>query len=422
MATFKGMIRPCDKRKDGTWNVKIRVTHNRETKFMSTPFYVNEDQITRGCRIKDNVILDKIDARIIELRDAVNKIGFIVDGISVDHLIRLLDKSPEKICFFDFADRHIQNLEKKNRLMTARSRRVAINSLKRFVGKNHLYFSDITADLMLSYYNRISSDLRPGTANEYMTCIKVIYKEAQVQLNDDDAGIIIAKHGVFKKIKMDHNIEYEPKALKSVADMQKVIDAPYTGSWCYDFAKDMFILSFLMFGINPKDLFFAEKSQVEDGIFHYRRSKVRNKVGKNASMQIKLNEVSKIILDKYSGDPKYLIDFQGHSRRTTGVSYIHAAFQDAGIEPHDYKVRSGHGRGEYCFYSARHSMASFARNDCGIDFITVAQMLVHSIPQSLQTTDIYIARSYEILWEANEKLYNLFDWSFYLNQRPRQEE
>lgn len=33
MATFKALIRKGEKRADGTWNVKIRVTHNREYKY-----------------------------------------------------------------------------------------------------------------------------------------------------------------------------------------------------------------------------------------------------------------------------------------------------------------------------------------------------------------------------------------------------
>ena len=41
MATFKAEVYKHQKRSDGTWNVKIRVTHNRQKKYLSTPIYVS---------------------------------------------------------------------------------------------------------------------------------------------------------------------------------------------------------------------------------------------------------------------------------------------------------------------------------------------------------------------------------------------
>ena len=89
------------------------------------------------------------------------------------------------------------------------------------------------------------------------------------------------------------------------------------------------------------------------------------------------------------------------------VSRMDKIFQSAGIDT------------KYVFYSARHSMASFARNICGVDFMTVNDMLNHSVPQSLSTTDTYIRHDYTHIWEANEKLLSLFDWTFYLNQEGK---
>lgn len=48
MATFKAEVYKHQKRSDGTWNVKIRVTHNRQKKYLSTPIYVKQDDITRS--------------------------------------------------------------------------------------------------------------------------------------------------------------------------------------------------------------------------------------------------------------------------------------------------------------------------------------------------------------------------------------
>ena len=62
-------------------------------------------------------------------------------------------------------------------------------------------------------------------------------------------------------------------------------------------------------------------------------------------------------------------------------------------------------------------MATFARNICGIDKATVHEMLNHASSKDFAMTDVYLRRDYSHLWEANDKLLSLFDWSFYLNQR-----
>ena len=66
--------------------------------------------------------------------------------------------------------------------------------------------------------------------------------------------------------------------------------------------------------------------------------------------------------------------------------------------------------------TSRHTMASLERNEFGIDFMIVHEMLNHFAPNGFSTTDVYIKKDYKKLWEANEKLMGLFNWSFYLNQ------
>lgn len=45
MATFKAEIQ--NKRQDGTYNIRIRVTHNRVVRRLSTNIYVTAEDLTR---------------------------------------------------------------------------------------------------------------------------------------------------------------------------------------------------------------------------------------------------------------------------------------------------------------------------------------------------------------------------------------
>ncbi len=415
MPTFKGLILPSNRKQDGTWNVKIRVTHGGKSRFLPTPFYVTQDQLTRGYKIKDAKINDKIDEKIRAYRNAVANIGFVAANLDIDHLVRIIQNQETPIDFFVFADNYIKKLTANKRNGTARAYNTAINSLKDYNKNRPLYFAQINARYMYDYFCSIQ-DMKANTIRSYISAISRIYNAAQLHYNDDDANVILVKHGVFKLIDLPQ-MEFNGDVAFTIEQMQAIIDTPYTGTWTYDFSKDLFILSFVCFGINPTDLLYAKKNQCKDGIFTYHRKKVANRTGRDAEMKIKLPEVAQIILNKYSGDKEYLIDFRGHSRRTDVCRYIHATFQNAGLEKGGLLERIGHHKGEYVFYTARHTMATLARNECGVEYMTVHQMLSHATPNNFKTTDVYIQRDYSLLWEANEKLLALFDWTFYLNQR-----
>ena len=416
MATFKAVVLSDYKRNDGTYNVKIRVTHNRKTRYISTPFYVNQEQVTRTFKIKDALINEKLDEKIIEFRRKTDEIGFLADRMDIEHLLEIINRKQESIDFIKYMERYCDKIEKEGRNGTAFTYRVALNSIKRYNKFKSLPFSIITKQWMNGYWESLSN-LKSNTKRSYILAIKAAYKHAQRELNNDDAGIIIARHGVFDMIVMPQIEGANDLAFENVSDMQAVIDVPYCGTWAFDFAKDMFIFSFVCLGINLADICSLTKDNYKDGVLTYRRKKVSRILGAGAEMKILVPEVGRIIIDKYSGDKKWLIDFGNHPRDQHIGRYIHNTFQKAGLEKEgNYLARAGHYKGVYVFYSARHSMATFARNVCGIDKLTVHEMLNHATPSDMKTTDVYLRRDYSHLWEANEKLMALFDWSFYTKQ------
>lgn len=420
MATFKAVVLPNQRKQDGTYNVKIRVTHNRQARYIATPFYVTSNQLTRNMKIKDTFILDKTQEKISELRRAADEIGFLAEDMSVEHFVKLLTNRPSKVDFIAYMENYAKQIGKERGNRTEQAYMVVVRSLRRFTKGKPLFFQDITKRVMADYWAFIGN-LKPNTRASYIFDIKAAYKRAQREFNNDDAGTIIVRHGVFDLIELPRQEAANEMAFETVEQMQAVIDSPYYGTWLYDFVKDLFVLSFVLFGTNLADLVNLRKEDYKDGILTYRRKKVVRRLGPDAEIKIQVPEVAKIIFEKYDGDPKYLIDFRGHPRTPYLGRYIHATFQKAGLEPwsETYYERAGHrkGEGKYVFYSARHSMATFARNVCKIDKATVHEMLNHASTSSMHNTDVYLRRDYTHLWEANEKLLALFDWSFYEKQK-----
>ena len=48
LCTVKAVILPSARRSDGTWNVKVRITYNRRSRWLPTPVYVTAAQLTRS--------------------------------------------------------------------------------------------------------------------------------------------------------------------------------------------------------------------------------------------------------------------------------------------------------------------------------------------------------------------------------------
>ena len=58
-------------------------------------------------------------------------------------------------------------------------------------------------------------------------------------------------------------------------------------------------------------------------------------------------------------------------------------------------------------YYARHSWATIARNECGVPKDVVHEALNHASRGSERVTDIYLARDWSRVWEANRMVLDL---------------
>ena len=70
MATVKIVILKHQKRDDGTWNVKIRITHERQSSYIATSHYVGIDLINKKTfelKERNNPIYDMVMMDILKI-------------------------------------------------------------------------------------------------------------------------------------------------------------------------------------------------------------------------------------------------------------------------------------------------------------------------------------------------------------------
>lgn len=432
MATFKTLILPTKKRADGTYNVKIRITHNQKVKYISTPFYVDaKDLIKRKkngkeeIKIRNQSVLDKTDEIILGYKKRIVSFGMGVDSWDVDRLAANLTASPETFTldFMKYGIEHGERLISQGKESTGKSYIIAMNSLKRFLGREHMDVSEITVGFLKAYEKFLreepvykgkrSGESVPTAARKkgrafslYMSKIKFLLEQAKNEFNDEERGIINIPYSPFARYTIPAPDPSEHRVL-TIEQIQSIIDLPYRkhvrrGLSEYNTAKDLFVMSFALMGINTADLYDSE-TRIEGDILSYNRKKTRTRRKDKAEMKVRLEPEIMGLVAKYRGEDKAFM-FSEHYATFVNMNKI----INHGLK----KIGKEIGVPGLNFYYARHSMASICANKLGVDIARVDEMLNHSDPK-LSLARVYIEKDFTPLWEANRKMLDLFDWSFY---------
>ncbi len=156
----------------------------------------------------------------------------------------------------------------------------------------------------------------------------------------------------------------------------------------------MFILSFFLVGMNAVDLYNC--TEYKDGRITYERTKTRTRRSDKALISVKVPDMAKPLFEKYFDEKSENVF------RFWRMYADHGTF-NAALNKGLKQVGEEVGVKGLTFYAARHSWATIAVNDCGIDKWTVHLALNHVDPATA-ITDIYIKKSWKPVDEANGKV------------------
>lgn len=416
MATFRLNISPR-LRSDGTRNVRIRVTHHRVAMYLSTAHYVESANITKSGKIKDESVLDAVDATIKEMRRAVNRLGFAADGLTCDELCRYLKieiaKKDFRLPFIEYGEKKIE----AKKASTAGTYRITFAAIRRYTGGRDPDISEITVAWLRGFVDFLNMEAKAAgrpqngrATTHYPADIRHIFRLAREEFNDEDIGSIRIKHNPFTKFKVGkpklgahRNIPRE--MIQALIDLPRYENPVAAGRGEFDtrnVARDFFLISFCLMGINAADLYEARK--LKGDILEYNRKKTRDRREDRALMRIKVPEQILPLIKRYRSGPKSPDLLRITSHYSSPESFNQALA--TGLR----RIRKEKGWDDFDFYSARHSWATLALNECGIDKYTVHAALTH-VDKATAVTDIYIEKDFRLFWAANEKVLELFDWT-----------
>ena len=89
MLTIAPVVFSHHRRKDGTYNVKIRVTWKGVNKYIATNLWCSKDDLTRSLKIKTPAIVDAAARLVKELRDSVTDLSpALMENLTADDIVR----------------------------------------------------------------------------------------------------------------------------------------------------------------------------------------------------------------------------------------------------------------------------------------------------------------------------------------------
>ena len=415
MLTIKAEIKRSELKVDGTYNVKIRFTLDRKVKRLSTNLFVTQQDLTKSLKFKeDTSIKREIDRLVLYYREQCLKLQLDQNHYSLDEIIEFLNGEQEKqqtIDFIKFSREWIASTTIKG----APNYTTAINALVRFVGKEELDINLITLDFLEQFKafligerdartKKLMQQGKRVTSNRtlslYLVSIKKLFSEAKRKFNKKDKNLILIPNSPFEDFKIPKQEATRKRAI-SADIIKKVWKLPYKDmkkgykSTCrYNLAKDCFILSFCLIGINSADLYNATKMRGNTIIYNRTKTKARRLDG--AKMMVDIPKIVQPLIDKYKDSTgKRLFNFyQYYGDEKTFNKAINSGLKEIGsiLEVDDLE-----------YYAARHSWATIALNKVGIDKYIVHAALNH-IDDSMKVTDIYIERDFVNENKANAKV------------------
>lgn len=420
--TFKIYLK---KKANKKYSVYIQAIHNRKVKYIKNGVSIDENQINKKGEIKDKEIKNSVEAQIRIYEQKVCKLGIKANSMTCDEIVTYIQKEDEKevqaerLDFFEFAYNYVEQLKKEGK-RRAFDILIVLRSLQDY-HSGKLPFSQINKEFILGYMDYLSTErilkrkdqfgrdttrrcrkLCESTIHDRLRVIKALINKAMYFYNTEEDEFI--KNRVFKFIKVQ-----APRPKQKRAIPVNVIRDIYNYHSDTDkrgqLARDLFIASFLLCGMNAIDFYEIEKGAYYDQKLCYQRCKTKEKRFDNAEIIVWIPDILIPILDKYlSCKSPYLYIFRSeYSHPQTFSSILNSGLK---------RVAKAIGYEEnLTFYAARHSFATIARNDCRIDKSTIAECLNHS---QNTITDFYLVKDYTRIWDAQKVVHdyvfgNLFE-------------
>ena len=416
MLTIKAMVKKDGLRVDRTYNVKLSFTYNRKVKRLSTSLFASVEDLTKSLTFIDGTpIKRKVDKLVESYREKCDKLQVDANNYTLDEIIELLKVDEERqkpVDFIQFCKWWITTTTIKGK----KNYQSALNAFISYIGTEHLEASKLSASILngfMEHLRKLGDEKAKAlaeagkrvptnrTVSLYLGSLRHLFNEAKKKYNDYDLNIIRISNSPFEFVAIPKQQATRKRAI-TPDQIRSIWQYPYEckkngklkQESITNLAKDCFILSFCLIGMNSADLFNCTEL-IDDTITYYRTKTTDRRIDK-ARMEVKIPPFLKPLFEKYRDRTGQRV-FKFHLLYNTDKNFNRAI--NIGLKTIGEKLKLT----DLEYYAARHSWATIALNKCKINKYTVHAALNH-VDESMRVTDIYIERDFVNENKANAKV------------------
>lgn len=374
--------------------IYYQINHGRKSRKLLSNYYVYKEEwdvnrpishtsVRYGTRVqyllyvRDSIRrdLDRLNRIIRQLEDRGS--DYTADEIVDEFLHYMRDYT-----LMRYMESQICHLRQNGKLRTSETYTSALNSFRKFLSSQEskglyphyddIMLDDLTTNVLEAYEAWLHCrGVTPNTVSFYARILRAVYNRAV------EEGII-ENRSPFRHIYT--GVDKTVKRALPLAVIKKIRSLALSQMASLDYARDMFVLSFMLRGMSFIDMAYLRKTDLADGYITYRRRKT------GQLLTVAWTKEMQIILDKYpENQSPYLLPIIRRSGTNERYTYRNAGYN---INHNLKKIGKMIGLTiPLTLYVARHSWASAAKAK-GIPLSVISEGMGHD---SETTTRIYLA-------------------------------
>ena len=385
--------------------VYICLTHQSKRVLMATLYTIGSEYVKKGKITSRAKYAEIYNNELLKYEERLSKVP-AAEKLSLASLKEILSSSKTTECdvveFFSEAESCIDKIaEAPNSARTATVYRSSLNLFKEYIQRNTLYTFEMTSKMMQGYIDHLASlGKEPATIVNRVTIVRRLFNRIRDKHNDYDLGIINIKNYPFRRLRYPQVVSQAGQKALSLEDMRKVMNTPIPEGKGYrayelEYGRDYFMISFYLIGINPADMWDLKKEQIKEGRIVYSRRKTQRRRG-GAEISIPISSYARKMIEKHQGRGEYLLDMRDNFASLESFVLqinrkLHKMHPLLGLEAQ---------KENFTWYSARHTWASIAANECRFSDAEVARALNHQSEHKV--TRGYIRPDWSLLDRMNK--------------------
>lgn len=382
MATVKVKFRPSTL-SDHEGRIYYQIIHERRTRNLPIGYTIfpSEWDETKsavrcsGCNDRTNHLLsirERIKTDIERIKRIICLLEDSGQNFTAEIVIDRFSRSLSATTFFNEIEKAVVRLTQNGQIRTSQTYATTLRSFQRYRCQKDLSLDSVNSEIMEGYQAWLHRQgAMQNTISFYFRILRAVYnRSVEEELTENRHPFRHVYTGVDKTVK---------RALP-LSEIKKIRNLDLTLEPDLAYARDMFILSFMLRGMSFIDMAFLRKADLSNGHVTYRRRKTRQK------LTIAWTPEMQKILDRYPENrSEYLLPII--RKPGTNERYV---FKNAGERINRRLKTIGEKVGismPLSMYVARHSWASIAKAK-GVPLSVISEGLGH---EKESTTRIYLS-------------------------------